>query len=192
MKTRQLLLLTSALVVLSACALSPQTVVVNPELSMESSTATKTPLRIRIDVGDPRSTNIIGQRGGIYKETSHIRTDDDMTATLQRKLSGAFAQMGFSVMGSGEADVYLTVNTTKIQYMVIKDNVLNQIKIDIELQGICQKNNQQFRRKYQVSRTKDIVKTPSMEENEELVNEAMAIALGNLLADKALLDFINS
>jgi hypothetical protein len=31
-----------------------------------------------------------------------------------------------------------------------------------------------------------------MEENEELVNEAMAIALENLLADKALLDFINS
>ncbi|NIN35275.1 MAG: hypothetical protein GWO08_12525 [Gammaproteobacteria bacterium] len=192
MKTRQLLLLTSALLVLSACALSPQIVVVNPELSMESSTMTETSLRMSIDVSDPRSTNIIGQRGGIYKDTSHIRTDDDMTATLRRKLSDAFVRMGFSVMGSGEADIYLTVNTIKIQYMVIKDNVLNQIKIDIELQGICQKNNQQFRRKYQVSRTKDIVKTPSMEKNEELVNEAMAIALGNLLADKALLDFINS
>ena len=191
MKIRHTLLLIWAIILLQACALSPQVVIINPELAPGGGhTATK-PLSLRIDVVDPRSSPVIGQRGGVYKETSHISTDENMTTTLQKKLSAIFTSHGYTVLSEERADVYLTVNTSNIKYTVIKDKLLDQIQIDIQLEAVCQKGNRQFKRNYTVSRKKDVVKTPDMEDNETLVNEAMAIVLQNLLEDEVLFNFID-
>ncbi len=192
MKMRELILLAWVTLLLHACALSPQVVVIDPELSTEASNVALKPVSLKVDVEDPRSSPIIGQRGGIYKETSHISTDQAMTATLQKKLSAKFSALGYTVISKESPDAYLTINTSSIKYTVIEEKLLNQIQIDIELEAVVQKGNREFRRNYTVSRKKDVVKTPDMEDNEILVNESLAIVLQNLLSDELLFDFIDN
>lgn len=192
MKKSYLSFLLIVLFSLSACALSPQVVTVDPSISTTGITAASEALTLTLDVDDPRESTIIGQRGGIYKTTSHIRTDENMVKRLESKLIKAFKDLGYDVQSTGGADAYLTVKTSVIDYAVIEEKGLNAIKIAVEIQAVCRKGTRQFSRNYSYSRKKDFVKIPSERENEKIVNEAMSVVLDNMLSDEALFKFINS
>ncbi|MDX1519862.1 MAG: hypothetical protein R3318_07025, partial [Gammaproteobacteria bacterium] len=69
---------------ITACALSPQIIVIEPDINVQGKS--DWPRTLRLDVTDGRDSPIIGQRGGIYKDTSHISTSENMTATLRKSL----------------------------------------------------------------------------------------------------------
>ena len=179
--------------VLAACALSPQVVVVNPELKVTANVTNAKPVSISIEVVDTRSSTIIGQRGGVYAETSDISTDDNMTATLEHKVGTVFSELGYVVVKKGEAaDAALTVRIINIHYAAnTEKKVLKNIETKLEIQAVCRKNDKEFTGSYSATRKKDLIKTLSVQENEQLVNAAFTVVLETMLKDKDLITFLD-
>jgi len=178
---------------LAGCALSPQVVVVNPELKMDANMTTAKPTTISVEVVDTRSSPIIGQRGGVYAETSNISTDENMTATLAKKVGTAFSELGYKVAQKGEAaDAALTVRIINVHYVTnTEKKILKNIETKLGLQAVCKKNGKEFTGDYSATRKKDLIKVPSMQENEQLVNEVFAVVLNSMLQDQDLITFID-
>ena len=177
---------------LTGCALSPQTVVINPDIQIDKNAAGTKVTRINLEVIDKRSSNIIGQRGGVYESTSHISTDDNMTSTLQKKLTKAFTDIGYIVAAKGEAaDAALTVEISNIKYTAYSEKVIQSIETKVEMRALCRKNNQEYTATYNATRKKDVITTPSEEENEKLINEALAIVLQRIIKDNELFAFLD-
>ena len=178
---------------LAGCALSPQVVVVNPELKMDANVTTAKPTTISVEVVDTRSSPIIGQRGGVYAETSNISTDENMTATLAKKVGTAFSELGYKVAQKGEAaDAALTVRIINVHYVTnTEKKILKNIETKLGLQAVCKKNGKEFTGDYSATRKKDLIKVPSMQENEQLVNEVFAVVLNSMLQDQDLITFID-
>ena len=179
--------------VLAACALSPQVVVINPELKVTANVTNAKPVSISIEVIDTRSSTIIGQRGGVYAETSDISTDDNMTATLEHKVGTVFSELGYVVVKKGEAaDAALTVRIINIHYAAnTEKKVLKNIETKLEIQAVCRKNDKEFTGSYSATRKKDLIKTLSVQENEQLVNAAFTVVLETMLKDKDLITFLD-
>ena len=179
--------------VLAACALSPQVVVVNPELKVTANVTNAKPVSISIEVIDTRSSTIIGQRGGVYAETSDISTDDNMTATLEHKVGTVFSELGYVVVKKGEAaDAALTVRIINIHYAAnTEKKVLKNIETKLEIQAVCRKNDKEFTGSYSATRKKDLIKTPNVQENEQLVNAVFTVVLESMLKDNDLITFID-
>jgi len=178
---------------LAACALSPQVVVVNPELKVATRVSNANPISISIEVVDTRSSAIIGRRGGLYAETSDISTDENMTATLQRNVASAFGELGYVAAKKGEiADVSLTIRIIKILYATnTEKKVLKNIETNLEIQVACRKNGKEFTGSYSNARKKDLITSPSEQENEQLVNAAFTVVLESMLKDNDLITFID-
>lgn len=178
--------------VIGGCALSPQVIVIDPDLYVEkTSTATK-PVILRLDVVDGRSSEFIGKRGGIYEETSDISTDPNMNASISRKLATTLNSMGYMVARQGEAsDAALTVRITSIDYKINKEKVLYKVETKVDIQAVCRKGTREFTGGYSAIRKKEYVKVPSMGQNETIVNEAVSVALQTMLKDADLFAFID-
>ncbi len=181
-----------AVILLAGCALSPQTVNINPALDIKSSSAATKPTIVELTVVDSRGTQVLGQRGGIYEETSDISTDANMTASLARNLATALNTLGYQVARQGEAgDAVLTVKINKLTYSVGQEKLLYKVETRAEVQAVCRKGTREFTGGYSATRKKDFVKVPSMDENETIVNEALAVALQTMLKDTDLIAFVD-
>ena len=178
---------------LAGCALSPQAVVINPDLKVATNVTNPKPTSISVEVTDTRSSAIIGQRGGVYAETSNISTDDNMTATLEKKVGTALSEMGYTVVKKGGATTaVLAVRIINIHYVTnTEKKVLQNIETQVEIQAVCKKNGKEFTGSYSTTRKKDLIKVPSEPENEQLVNDTFSVVLNSMLKDKDLIAFID-
>ena len=177
---------------LSSCALSPQVIIINPDLKIDSTLSENRTTTIGLDVVDARSSNIIGQRGGVYKETSNISTDDNMTSNLERRLAKALNDFGFHVVDKGkEAVAILTVRIMNINYIYHSDKVLNNIETRAEIQAVCRMGDKEYTGLYKSTRKKDVLKTPDEEGNSKIVNEVIAVVLQQMLKDNDLISFLD-
>ena len=176
---------------ISGCALSPQVIKVNPDIQLADTAAVSKPVKLALNVIDARSSPVIGQRGGVYKDTSDISTSENMTGDLQRQISAALKRMGYEVTGKGESsDADLTVRISNMKYTASSEKLLNKIEIKVAIHAVINKNGKEFNGDYSATRKKDYVKLPGIDENEKIVNEALAVVLQSMLQDKDLLSFI--
>jgi uncharacterized lipoprotein len=181
----------AVLLALTGCALSPQIIDVNPDIQLTDSSAVSKPLKLRVDVIDTRSSPVIGQRGGVYKDTSDISTSENMNRNLSYKITNTLKNLGYSMVNKGESsDADLTVRIINMNYMANSEKLLNKIEIKVGIQAICRKQGKEFTGDYSATRKKDYVKLPSIEENEKIVNEALAVVLQSMLQDEDLISFI--
>ena len=177
---------------LTACALSPQTVIINPDLQVAKNAAATKAITLSLDITDIRSSNIIGQRGGVYESTSHITTGENTTSNLQKTLARAFTDVGYIVTGKGEsADAKLIIEISDIKYFAHSEKVIQSIETKVVIRAICWKNNQEYTGTYSATRKKDVLTTPTVAENERLVNEALGVVLQRVLEDEELFLFID-
>ena len=175
------------LLLFAGCALSPQVLSVNPDIDVQGGTGQA--LALRVEVVDGRSSPLLGQRGGVYKDTSDISTGENFTASLKNSLVKALQKQGYSVVDSADA-TQLKVVVNSIKYVAHSEKLLNKIEIAAEVRAVVNRNNREFTGDYKANRKKDYVKLPSVEENEKLVNEVLALVLKSMLSDDDLIKFI--
>lgn len=177
---------------LSGCALSPQTVIIDPELTTVTQGPDTKDLRLSLEVADARTTDIIGQRGGVYKTTSDIRTDPAMTATLRRKIAAALGNLGYQVVSPDEAArARLLVEIAELGYVAHQEKLIDTIETRVVVRATCRKGSEQYGSTYRVTHKKEVIKAPDEEKNEELVNNVIAKALDKMLSDEELIAFID-
>ncbi|OGT32333.1 MAG: hypothetical protein A2W28_05620 [Gammaproteobacteria bacterium RBG_16_51_14] len=178
--------------ILAGCALSPQTVMIDPDFVMDQKFAGKKTASLGIEVIDSRQGEVVGNRGGVYKSSSHISTKGDITGPIQQRLSRAYGDIGYQVITGGDkADARLQVEIADLKYTAFGENIVRSIETSAEIRFICQKGSKTFTGSYQGSRKQDVIKAPTDDENERLINGALVTVFQKMLEDRELLAFID-
>ncbi len=190
-KARQRLVL-SVCMLLVACALSPQTVEIDPQFGVDGKDIGRGRM-LAIDVVDVRGNAVIGTRGGVYAETSYITPAGDMTRTIGEKLLSAFRSYGFTGSGAGQPQtVRMTVEIDTLSYRPTGEKGLQKIDTEAAVRVIATHAGREYRSRYRAKSTQKMLSTPSTKKNEELINAVLAKALDRLVHDEELLRFLGT
>ena len=180
-----------SVVVLGGCALSPQTVNVQPSIDTAKLGQTGNGRSVALDVADDRGTPVIGTRGGIYSKTSEIRTAADIKTSLRNETARALQAMGYRVVAAnGAADASLKVIIDSIDYTAIGENVVKAVEVAVTLRIVSKVDNREYTGRYRGRRSTDVLTAPDTEKNEKMINAAVSHVLERVLADTELHKFM--
>ena len=171
------------------CALSPQTVKIQPVLDISQLSSRAQGASIALAVSDTRSDKVVGYRGGVYA-TASITTDANLSAAVRAELARALGKLGYRVVDDGaKADIALSVEIAGLGYKVTEDRVTRTIETTATVRGRSNAGSITRTGEYRDRRTKEVVKAPSEGDNEELLNQVLSASLQRLVSDPDLLKF---
>lgn len=174
---------------LTACALSPQVISVQPALVTAGLPQDGASATLALAVADTRGNAIVGYRGGVYA-TATITMAEDMPAQVQAELSRALATRGFNVVAAGTpSNINLAVEVAALGYNVTQGQVTRTVEVTAAIRARSHGGEVTRTGDYRDTRTKEFVQPPSEAENSALINEVLLAALQRLLADADLLKY---
>lgn len=182
-----------ALMALIACALSPQTIMLQPVLQVDANKAIGKGRTIALEVVDIRPSPTIGSRGGVYPETSTITTTGDVTPAIQKALSAVLGDYQFVVVDAGaDASLKMKVSIDSIDYVASGAPRVSGIQTTTVVSVVCVNGRREFTGQYKGTSSKNVITPPDTEENQQLINEALAKVLDRVLSDEKLLEFMST
>jgi len=165
------------------CALSPQAVNVDPQISLPSGTPAREQVRLSLEVVDARSDAVIGYRGGVYK-TAAITASGDIATSVRNRLVEAYEQQRVRVLDRVRPeDPQVSVEIVELRYTTEGDNFVRAVKVSAAVRAISKTSSTSFTANYRESLDKEVVKAPSTSANETLINEVLGKTLSRLAAD---------
>ena len=183
---RALVTLFVAGVVLCACALQPQVLPVTPQLDLAGAAARGAGRSIALNVIDARADKVVGYRDPA-DTNSVITTAPELVSVIQREVSKAYGQLGFTVVGAGEtADIALDVRLTELGYVREAGRVVNNIRTGATIEASSVMNGKTVNGTYKDSQGKEMVLKPNLADNAELMNKHLGDALARMVADPRL------
>jgi uncharacterized lipoprotein len=187
MKKTICLLLTSFY--LSACGLSPQVVTINPDLNNTDAVPAEIYSTFNLTITDARKSDTLGKRGGVYKETSIVKTEGDITKKIHEKLVDAFQGAGYKIDPS--ATNQLNVSIVKLSYQGHGENRVGEVEVGAEILATATNSETKFTKSYKASRKKEVLKAPDEQKNESMINDIFSAVIQRVLEDEELLSYIN-
>lgn len=188
MRLKLVSVLLSALV-LTACALSPQQVTINPTLESSKSNIGEG-RTVYLEVIDARENEAIGSRGGLYKDTSLITPANDLAAAIRETSARKLREMGFIVQAAPGASADIRIFVDKLSY---SDPDESKMGFEVELESVlrveAKQNIDTYTGRYQVKNKKTYATVPGRDRNEEMINETLSSSLQRLFNDPKLLAF---
>lgn len=179
------------LLVLAACAQSPQKIALAPQFAaVEQQVGQQRPLHVR--VSDARSDKVLGSRGGVYRDTAVFTLADGLSSAVQPALQKHLAAMGFDVDSLSADTVDLHVLFDSLVYNHPKEGgVGHDMDMAAEVRVEARRENgDSYQGRYRVNRQQKFFNAPAAPQNEELVNELVVEVLTNMLADPKLMSFL--
>jgi uncharacterized lipoprotein len=180
------------LATLPGCALSPQTITIDPALQADGPKAIGQGRTLALEVVDSRPSPIIGERGGVYPETSSISTTGDITPNIWRALSGILSDYQFSVVeGDADGSLKMKVVIESIDYVASGGSRVTGVTTSAVVGVVCVNGTREFTGRYRGNTSRDVFIPPDTEENQKLINETLAKVLDRVVSDEKLLEFIS-
>lgn len=181
-----------AVFLLSGCAVSPQTIVLNPSVTVDQKNIGQG-RSINLKVIDERSSKVLGSRGGIYSDTALLTIEGGPEEPIRQEVVGALSGYGFNVISSrnkDNADIDMTVVIETLGYEMIGDKFPKVIKNNILLKAVCNKESEEFTSRYAANIEEEVLMTPLAAKNEKMINNLVSKALSALVKDQKLLGFL--
>ena len=178
------------LVLLTGCALSPQTILIDPEVKIPSGNYQQLQKTIQIQVNDARQDRVIGTRGGIYKDTSEITAAPGMTESVQNSLASAFRVLGYNVIGA-DANATIAVDITDLTYAASGETTIRSVETSATLKATCRNGDHTVTNEYRITDKTEVLKAPSTGENQDMINGTLSSTLQKLVSDPTLMGCIN-
>ena len=170
---------------LAGCAMSPQTVALNPLIDVPSH-----PVgggrELALEVVDQRSRPDFGNRGGVY-DTALISPRTDVARTLRQALVERFRASGFKVVPAGrDTPLSVRVEIKRIDYMASLAPLVGEVRVDAAIEAIVHNNDRTLTGKYEASSDHRVMSAPGESENERMLNEVVSQTLAQLLKDNTV------
>ena len=176
--------------ILPACALSPQTINIDPDINMVDIKPVNGS-RLVLDVRDSRSNKIVGYRGGIY-DTAAITTQDDVSATIHAELARVLKGEGFTIVSKGmPADAILEIDLQKLNYTVKQQNIPWKVEVSAVINARAAAGTRTVSSNFEDSLNKDFPKSPSPSENGKLINGIISKLLQRIMEDDSVISLLS-
>lgn len=173
---------------LSACALSPQQVSLTPEVTVSAQQNIGRNHPVQVRGKDLRESDVVGSRGGIYADTSLIRTQGGVAKKLASLVRGNLQSRGFNSFNAAATAPQLVIELTKLQYLPASGYLVNRVEVAASLQArVMTAGGEIFKQIYNSEITFKQPITPTAAKNQEMLDQVLTRCINQLLADPQLL-----
>lgn len=173
---------------LTACALSPQTVRIDPELKLPEETSVTTNTRFALTVTDSRKSPVLGQRGGVYKESAIIKTEGNISERVRSNLILLFEKAGYNIDES--AVTRMNVAIVELSYQGYGEYRISEVEVAAKVSVTITSPAGNISKNFNASHKKEVLNAPSEEKNAELINDILSSVIQPVLNDITLLEYI--
>lgn len=179
----------ATLVLLAACAISPQQVAIEPASDETFPSADRSGIVVNLSVVDTRSESAFGTLGGTYDESATLTASNDIAADLRTLLRGKLEDAGYTVSES-DADFTMEVELTELRYARESGAVSSEVRVVAELGLRISDARGSLERSYRSASNQTRVTRPSAEDNKMFLEEALNSSVDRLVRDNRLHTFL--
>ena len=185
-----------AILFLPSCALTPQTVRLNPKVQSMTAPPVAAGQPISLVILDMRPSAVIGNRGltGTAYGGANVSTSDDITKVVQTVVSDTLTASGFSVTPTKRRlpGNQLRVEITYLQYTVVPGIITGTLRSEASLHAECLRDQvSQYEHVHRGVSEEQVFFAQFADENEAHINAAFSSALTEMLNDTDLLGCLN-
>jgi uncharacterized lipoprotein YajG len=197
MPIRQLSLLPRFLVLLacgallSACAISPQTVAVKPDLKVPSMPIGRN-RSISVETRDMRQNATLGTLGGVYN-SAYISTDAQMQRSITQSAITVLQSWDFAAVPSnlGSSDMAtMTLEVLGMDYERPKTNVGGNVVVKCRIGVKVTTSDGTYSSEYLSRRSEQVAVIGTPNGNKRMVNDTINQALNGIFLDEKLQRFM--
>ena len=173
---------------ISGCAVSPQSIVINPQVAA-SGPAYGQGRALVINVDDRRSSAVLGSRGGVYETSSLITISNDINGALLLAAQSAAAQLGFDGTSSAKPAT-LTLALDELIYDTQTQSLINTVTIIAKITLTTTIGSSTHTGHYQTERSHKLPQLPDAQKNQDIISEALSTSLERGFSDISLANFL--
>ncbi|MGH8710000.1 MAG: YajG family lipoprotein [Burkholderiales bacterium] len=175
---------------IGGCAMTPQKVVLYPDVLVIGSEAGKGKT-VGLTVTDVRANKDLGYRTTRLEKDSVILTDSDVAKVAQERIYEGLKKYGFNVnVVSGDAPVLLKVEVQTLQYNTPTGSWTGGIRTLARLKAFVKNGGTTYENLYEITNNERVIIPPTQGKNEELINKTLADVLERLLKDQKLVSLL--
>ncbi|MCH8550660.1 MAG: YajG family lipoprotein [Natronospirillum sp.] len=179
----------ATLVLLAACAISPQQVAIDPASDETFPSADRSGIVVNLSVTDTRSESAFGTLGGTYDESATLTASNDIAADLRALLRGKLEDAGYTVSESG-ADFTMAVQLSELRYARESGTMSSEVQVVAELALRISDSRGNLERSYRSASNQTRVTRPSAEDNKMFLEEALNSSVDRLIRDNRVHTFL--
>jgi uncharacterized lipoprotein len=190
-KRVRLLVCGLSLLLLTACAYSPQQLQLAPSISAEQQSY-GAGQAIEVAVDDQRASKVLGSRGGAYPDTSLITLADNFTEVLVNAGKATLAAQGFNVNPTQAGDAQFKIIVDTLDYQKPERSVGSEVHLVAVLRAEINSGGESYSARYQTRSEQLMAWTASTARNEEMVNAVVSNTLERMFGDEKLRAFLSN
>lgn len=173
----------------AGCALSPQSINVQPVAKVQTTNIGHNQ-SVQVIAVDSRNQLAFGTRGGVYKETSLVQPANDVKAAVEEAVRKGLQQQGFNAFNPDQNASRLEVRLEQLDYVPEQGNVVNTVTVSLILIGEASRPEAAYTGTYKSSIKHDLPITPSANRNQEMINDILSGAITRMLEDPKMQSFL--
>jgi uncharacterized lipoprotein len=188
--TLMITLALASLLLLTACAQSPQAIRVVPNFSAPiAQDGRNSPVNVR--VSDNRQNKVLGSRGGTYRDTSVITIANNLSLAVEKPLAKHMAAMGYDTdsLSVDTLDLHVIFDSLVYNHPIEKE-VGHDMEMLASVNVEARRGNEHYEGRYRVKRKQKFFNAPNESRNAELVNELVVEVLSSMFEDPKLVAFL--
>ena len=175
---------------LAGCSqLSPQQVAFKPDVPKSSIQGDGSTLWVVVK--DNRPSNVIGQRGGVYEDSSDITPAGNLRELLRTTAEDTLREAGYELVEMNPR-IEFTLSLDELSYKLEDVDAARKeatASARISIQAV--KGGTIYSNAFRSQRTIETLRFPSPEENSELLNHVFNAVVKRALTDPGLQAFLN-
>jgi uncharacterized lipoprotein len=187
---RHLIFLTF-IVLLPACALTPQQLHLEPSVTVKPKPVADGTM-VAVAVEDTRTATKLGEVGDPNTQMVEVSLTEDFKPQLFEEVRDALTEMGFNVVPAGgeESDRTLQIDVRRLELTSVKQPFVFDTELRAELGAVATNGGDTYDRLYYVRTRKETAGPPYLKDSNALINTAVSQALEDLLSDERLLELL--
>lgn len=188
----RLFVLLACSVLLAACAMSPQTVKVKPDLDVPAMPIGRN-RAISVETRDLRKDPALGTLGGVYN-SAYISTDAQMQRSITQSAITVLQSWDFAAVPShlGSPDMAtMTLEVLDMDYERPKSNVGGNVVVKCRIGVKVTKSDGTYSSEYLSRRSEQVAVIGTPNGNKRMVNDTINQALNGIFRDEKLQRFMS-
>ena len=173
--------------ILTGCAMSPQSVFVAPRVLAPAGENLNS--SVSVTAYDERTSPVIGSRGGVYAESSQLRAGNNLALAVKGAAEQVLSGMGVDISRTDANPFQIYID--KLTYTVPEGSYVTQVTLEADIR-VRVRNSQGdwYDGRYSSDLQRRVLKAPSDAENERLINEVLGMVLQRMVDDRGLQLFL--
>ncbi|CAM3756066.1 YajG family lipoprotein [Parendozoicomonas haliclonae] len=177
----------AAIFVLGGCALSPQNVTIAPAVnSSASQIALNGP--VTVTVYDQRATPWIGDRGGVYSGNK-IGIANSIQDGVRTSVEKVLLESGMQPGNSATAPQF-QVFIDNLTYSVPAESYITKVDLKANIRVVVRTESGVYEGSYGAQESRRVLKAPSDEDNQIMINEILGAAILRAFEDPGLMRYM--